>query len=137
MLPDISDSFTSGQPLYLLYENANCAPLLPARFAAALAAQATGSVRLQVTARPPTTKGSAAAAEVGHVTAGSAAAASAPPTSCRRWTLPVSPIPAECKEGPLPKPGFGRQGLMIQMKLNGPSSPRGNFVSESGPPTQK
>src|SRR5690348_8060783 len=70
-LPDISDSFTSGQPLYLLYSKVNWdAPLLPARFAAALAAQATGSVRLQVTARPPTTRGSAAAAEGGQEMAG-------------------------------------------------------------------
>src|SRR5215469_3540882 len=72
--PDISDSFTSGQPLYLLYWNANCGlPLLSVRFAAALAAQATGSVRLQVTASPPTTRGCAAAAEGGHIMAGTAA----------------------------------------------------------------
>src|ERR1700722_1788097 len=101
--PDISDSFTSGQPLYLLYSNANCGlPLLSARFATALAAQATGSVRLQVTAKPPTTRGSAAAAGTGQVMAGSAAAASAPPSSCRRWTRRSIPIIEECIEGPSP-----------------------------------
>src|SRR5947208_11930334 len=84
MLLAIRDSLTSGQPLYLLNSKANCgAPLLPARLAAALATQATGSVRLHVTARPPTTKGLAAAAEAGSAMAGSAAA-SAPRSSCRR-----------------------------------------------------
>jgi len=50
MRPAMSDSFTSGQPLYLLYSNC------PAR-----AAQATGKVRLQVTGKPPTTRGPRAA----------------------------------------------------------------------------
>src|SRR6516164_10722983 len=91
MLPAISDSLTSGQPLYLLNSNANCgAPLLSARLAAALAAQATGSVRLHVTARPPTIKGLAAAAEAGSAMAGSAAA-SAPRSSCRRSTQCCGP----------------------------------------------
>src|SRR3954451_382123 len=91
MLPAIRDSLTSGQPLYLLNSNANCgAPLLPARFAAALATQATGSVRLHVTARPPTTKGLAAAAEAGSARTGSAAA-SAPCSNCRRSTQCCGP----------------------------------------------
>ena len=73
MRPAISDSLISGQPLYLLYSNSNCgAPLLSARFAAALATQATGSVRLHVTGRPPTSKGLAAAAEAGNAMAGNA-----------------------------------------------------------------
>src|ERR1700722_2119595 len=58
MRPAIKDSLTSGQPLYLLYWNskrgwpAGRAPLLRA-----LETHATGSVRLQVTGSPPTTKG--------------------------------------------------------------------------------
>src|SRR5688500_16692574 len=67
MRPAISDSLISGQPLYLLYSNAG----LPA---CALAAAATGSVRLQVTGRPPTSKGSVdaragAPASIGQATA--------------------------------------------------------------------
>src|SRR5882757_9564301 len=58
MRPAIKDSLTSGQPLYLLYWNskrgwpAGSAPLLRA-----FETHATGSVRLQVTGSPPTTKG--------------------------------------------------------------------------------
>src|SRR3954469_2813351 len=51
---DISDSLISGQPLYLLYSNVNPFDALPALMAACLLTQATGSVRLQVTGRPPT-----------------------------------------------------------------------------------
>ena len=83
MRPAISDSLISGQPLYLLYPNANC-ERRPCRrvFAAALATQATGSVRLQVTGRPPTTNGLAVAAEAGSGMAESAAAN--PPRSAWR-----------------------------------------------------
>src|SRR5882757_1593800 len=53
--PAINDSLISGQPLYLLYSYANWgAPPGLARFFAALATQATGSVRLQVTGSPAT-----------------------------------------------------------------------------------
>jgi hypothetical protein len=84
MRPAISDSLISGQPLYLLNSKSNCgAPLLSAWFAAALATQATGSVRLHVTGKPPTTNGLAVAAEAGGAMAGSAAA-SAPRSSRRR-----------------------------------------------------
>src|SRR5579863_1459050 len=55
MRPDISDSLTSGQPLYLLYSYSNRGPAAgPLALALALATQAIGSVRLQVTGRPPT-----------------------------------------------------------------------------------
>src|SRR5690242_19575928 len=77
MLPAISDSLTSGQPVYLLYSYANW--LLPVRwFVVCRATQATGSVRLQVTARPPTTSGSAAARAAVGSSAGMAAARPAP-----------------------------------------------------------
>src|SRR3954471_3896090 len=75
--PAISDSFTSGQPLYLLYSNSNRGPLpLSAVLAAARAPHATGRVRLQVTGRPPTSRGvdAAAAAVPGHESVGSSAA---------------------------------------------------------------
>src|SRR5882757_2862918 len=55
MRPAISDSLISGQPLYLLYSYENCgSEALFAPFSAALATQATGRVRLQVTGNPPT-----------------------------------------------------------------------------------
>src|ERR1044072_9262065 len=83
MRPAISDSLISGQPLYLLYSNSNCgAPLLSAALAAALATEATGSVRLQVTGSPPTTRRVAAAA-AGRVVAVSPAA-SDPRSTWRR-----------------------------------------------------
>src|SRR6516164_10489202 len=69
--PAISDSLISGQPLYLLYSNSNCgAPFLSAVFAAALATQATGSVRLHVTGKPPTSNGLGVAAEAGSAMPG-------------------------------------------------------------------
>src|SRR5262245_31869129 len=55
------DSLISGQPLYLLYSK-SAPSVLPASRAATLAVQATGSVRLQVTGRPPTTSVSAPSA---------------------------------------------------------------------------
>ena len=55
---DISDSLISGQPLYLLYSNSKSLLAVPALMLAAFAMQATGSVRLQVTGRPPTISGS-------------------------------------------------------------------------------
>jgi hypothetical protein len=54
---DMSDSLISGQPLYLLYSNSKSFPAVPALMLAALAVHATGSVRLQVTGRPPTISG--------------------------------------------------------------------------------
>src|SRR5438067_977478 len=78
MRPVISDSLISGQPLYLLYSNSKA--LLPdALFVAMRAEQATGSVRLQVTGRPPTISGPEAAA-AGRLSAD----ASAPRSNCRR-----------------------------------------------------
>src|SRR5829696_2506233 len=63
MRPAISDSLTSGQPLYLLYSNSNCGPPpFAALLLAARATQATGRVRLHVTGRPPTSKGRGPAA---------------------------------------------------------------------------
>ena len=84
MRPAISDSLTSGHPLYLLNSNENCkAPLWSAVFAAVLATQATGRVRLQVTGRAPTIRGLAAAAEAGSAVPASAAA-SVPRSTWRR-----------------------------------------------------
>ena len=54
----ISDSLISGQPLYLLYSNSKSLAAVPALMLAAFAVQATGSVRLHVTGRPPTISGS-------------------------------------------------------------------------------
>jgi hypothetical protein len=52
--PAIKDSLISGHPLYLLYSKS--APVVfCACLATCLAEQAMGSVRLQVTGRPPTT----------------------------------------------------------------------------------
>src|SRR5688572_9972253 len=51
ILPAIRDSLISGQPLYFAYSN--CVPGEPAAF---FAVHATGSVRLHVTGKPPTTK---------------------------------------------------------------------------------
>src|SRR6476659_8696964 len=63
MRPAIKDSLISGQPLYLLYSNSNRgAASLAAALAVARAAHATGSVRLQVTGRPPTSRGFGVAA---------------------------------------------------------------------------
>src|SRR6476620_8502874 len=84
--PAINDSLTSGQPLYLLYSNSNCGPPpFAALLAAARAAQATGSVRLHVTGRPPTRSGFgvAAGAAFGQVSAGRTAPR-APRRSVRR-----------------------------------------------------
>lgn len=72
------------QPLYLLYSKANCGfPLLSALLAVAFATQATGSVRLQVTGKPPTTSGLLLAATAGKATA-DRAVAKAPPSNCLR-----------------------------------------------------
>src|SRR6516162_2075003 len=80
MRPAISDSLISGQPLYLLYSNSNCgAPFFSPAFAAALATQATGSVRLHVTGKPPTSNGLGVAAEAGSAMPGSAAPKSSAP----------------------------------------------------------
>src|SRR4051794_18529395 len=77
MRPAISDSLISGQPLNLLYWNAKALPAVPALRLASLAVQATGSVRLQVTGRPPTTSASLffAPDEQPYRLSGSAAAA--------------------------------------------------------------
>src|SRR5690349_609521 len=86
MRPDISDSLISGQPLYLLYSK-SCPS-----FAFARAVQETGSVRLHVTGRPPTTRDAlpsvAAPSFFLQPTRGSvaaAAAAPAPQRKSRRW----------------------------------------------------
>src|SRR6187551_744231 len=86
MRPAISDSLISGQPLYLLYSKRNALPAVPALIAASLPMHATGSVRLQVTGKPPTTRGSAACVpfpppEQPYRLSGSAAA----PADCRIW----------------------------------------------------
>src|SRR5690242_14827947 len=84
MRPAISDSLISGQPLYLLYSNSYFVAVAGAvAFAVALATQATGSVRLQVTGNPPTTS------ELGFFGAqpsrpGGRLAAAMPCSSCRR-----------------------------------------------------
>src|SRR5258708_7682811 len=73
----ISDSLISGQPLYLLYSYSNCGPPGFALLMAIFAVQETGSVRLQVTGSPPTTRGSrftAWSAEQPYMLNGSAAA---------------------------------------------------------------
>src|SRR5689334_21820863 len=59
MRPAISDSLISGQPWYLVYWYSNRG--LPGgidRFVAFFATHAIGSVRLQVTGSPPTTRAS-------------------------------------------------------------------------------
>ena len=54
----MSDSLISGQPLYLLYSQRNAfAPGASDSFFFSRATHATGSVRLHVTGRPPTTSG--------------------------------------------------------------------------------
>src|SRR5882757_10002012 len=75
MRPDMSDSLTSGQPLYLLnwYSNRGAAPGVLS-FWTPLATQATGNVRLQVTGRAPTTSSLAFFAEHPRRPAGTAAA---------------------------------------------------------------
>ena len=86
MRPAISDSLISGQPLYLLYSNPKSLAAVPALMLASFAAQATGSVRLQVTGSPPTISGSRFAALVARaaIQAKGNAAAIAPCSSCRR-----------------------------------------------------
>src|SRR3954451_23386817 len=92
MRPAIRDSLISGQPLYLLYSNSNCgAPLLSAPFAAALATQATGSVRLHVTGRPPTTRFLAVAEPQAASVIEGTVAASAPRSNWRRSTRCCAP----------------------------------------------
>src|SRR5690242_18502542 len=55
MRPDMSDSFTSGQPLYLLYSYSYFgAPGAAVPFVLARPTHATGKVRLHVTGKPPT-----------------------------------------------------------------------------------
>src|SRR5690349_4380627 len=93
MRPAINDSFTSGQPLYLLYSNSPA----PEVASAARAVHATGSVRLQVTGRPPTTSGPRAAVAEVERPKGSAAAA-APIRSDRR-RLKRSLCVSESKDG--------------------------------------
>ena len=71
--PVISDSLISGQPLYLLNSNSGLAPA---------AAQATGSVRLHVTGRPPTSNGFAGVCARGRMA--NEPSAAAPPSSTLR-----------------------------------------------------
>ena len=64
MRPAIKDSLISGQPLYLLNSYSKRGPpFLSALLLVWRATQATGSGRLQVTGRPPTCSGAAAAPE--------------------------------------------------------------------------
>src|SRR5690348_16358637 len=86
MRPAMSDSLISGQPLNLLYVNAKSLPAWPALMLAYLPTHATGSVRLQVTGRPPTTSGSRFAdLSPAHAPSASGTAdASAPLSTCRR-----------------------------------------------------
>src|SRR5262245_36624094 len=56
MRPAISDSLISGQPLYLLYSYSYRAAGGAVALNFAWLTQATGSVRLQVTGSPPTTR---------------------------------------------------------------------------------
>src|SRR5687768_16854398 len=73
MRPAMSDSLISGQPLYLPYSKRPAfAPGCDAR-----ATHATGSVRLQLTGRPPTTRGPRAADAGATAPNGNAAAAPA------------------------------------------------------------
>src|SRR6185503_20767817 len=58
MRPAINDSLISGQPENLLYWKAKSFEAFPDLIDVSLATHATGSVRLQVTGRPPTTSGS-------------------------------------------------------------------------------
>src|SRR5690242_20201047 len=80
--PVINDSLSSGQPLYLLNSNSGLAFATPA--SAAVPAQATGSVRLHVTGRPPTCNGFTVCAW--SRVPSEAIAAAAPNTSRRRRT---------------------------------------------------
>src|SRR3954463_8294018 len=85
MRPAISDSFISGQPLYLLYSKVNGLAAVPALIAASLPTQATGNVRLQVTGKPPTTRCGAFLSSDEHpAMASGSAAAAAPCSNCRR-----------------------------------------------------
>src|SRR5262245_9804015 len=100
----MSDSLISGQPLYLLYSNCQRGPAPPACFAAALAAQATGRVRLQVTGSPPTTSLSwgPLALEQDRLARGEAAAASAaaPFMNSRRLSIEPRILAAVNRPGP-------------------------------------
>ena len=88
MRPDISDSFSSGKPLYLLYSKPSGFAGLVAPFVAAIsasfAAHATGRVRLQVTGKPPTTSDALFFSEEHAANADGNAIADASFNSCRR-----------------------------------------------------
>src|SRR5579871_2125502 len=73
----MSDSLISGQPLNLVYSYSNLGvPGASERFAVLLPTQATGSVRLQVTGSPATTRASDFLLEQPNRLKGSAIAAS-------------------------------------------------------------
>src|SRR5471032_1373607 len=97
MRPVIRDSLISGQPLYLLYSNSIRGPqALLALFSVALATQATGNVRLQVTGRPPTWIGSgddARATRGNEARTAAVAPVSAPPAAPRSSCLRSRPGP--------------------------------------------
>src|SRR5882757_8710520 len=89
MRPAIKDSLTSGQPLYLLYWNSKRGrPAGRAALLRAFETHATGSVRLQVTGSPPTTKGAPWPLPFDpfpqESTLTGKAAATSPCTTCRR-----------------------------------------------------
>src|SRR5688572_16869757 len=88
MRPAINDSLISGQPEY--FEYSNIRPFaLPDFCSKSRDAQAIGSVRLQVTGNPPTTKG--LAGESSDVLLQPRATAAVPSMKLRRF---VSVIPA-------------------------------------------
>jgi hypothetical protein len=84
--PDISDSLSSGQPLYLLNSKSGAVSHLRP---VAIAEHATGSVRLHVTGSPPTSSGFAALCANESVPA-EIKAAPVPSSNClrrRKWAV--------------------------------------------------
>src|SRR5690348_13481291 len=112
MRPAMSDSLTSGQPLYLLYSNC----IAPA--SAPRATQAIGNVRLHVTASPPTTSGARAACAESEKPNGNAAAAAPSSSDLRRWNFALSSYPG----GMEPE----------NYHQNGPGGPLASLVASRG-----
>src|SRR5579872_1769212 len=79
----MSDSLTSGQPLIFSYSYSKRGTPLDA-LATLLATHATGSVRLQVTGRPPITR--ASERELEHPSAPNGSAAARPRSAALRET---------------------------------------------------
>src|SRR5579871_3627358 len=96
MRPAIRDSLISGQPLNLLYSNwKRGAPAPRARLVASLLTHATGRVRLQVTASPPT------ASELGLVPAQPAPSSGTPSAArpCMTRRRDIGGAAADCGPG--------------------------------------